>query len=70
MPHRRYLYRRVSERDYDNDAGVLPGAVNLVGLLVMMEIRCYAFASIWCAYAAVVSVIIYFSSAEAGGSGP
>jgi len=32
---------------------------NLIGLLVVMEIRRYAFTSIWCAYAAVVSVIIY-----------
>ena len=39
---------------------VLLGSVNLAGLLVVMEIRRYAFTSIWCAYAAVVSVIIYF----------
>jgi len=34
--------------------------MNLAGLLVVMEIRRYAFTSIWCAYAAVVSIIIYF----------
>jgi hypothetical protein len=36
------------------------GAVNLVGLIVVMLVRRYEFTSIWCAYAAVVSVIIYF----------
>ncbi len=39
---------------------VLLGAVNLAGLLVVMLVRRYAFTSIWCAYAAVVSVIVYF----------
>jgi len=34
--------------------------VNLVGLLVVMMVKRYAFTSVWCAYAAVVSVIIYF----------
>jgi hypothetical protein len=33
--------------------------VNLVGLLVVMQIRRYEFTSLWCFYAAVVSVIIY-----------
>jgi hypothetical protein len=33
---------------------------NLVGLLVVMMVKRYAFTSVWCAYAAVVSVIIYF----------
>ena len=33
---------------------------NLVGLLVVMLVKRYAFTSVWCAYAAVVSVIIYF----------
>ena len=32
---------------------------NLIGLLVVMVVKRYAFTSIWCAYAAVVSVIIY-----------
>ena len=39
---------------------VLLGALNLVGLLIVMLVRRYEFTSIWCAYAAVVSVIIYF----------
>jgi hypothetical protein len=33
---------------------------NLIGLLVVMAVKRYAFTSIWCAYAAVISVIIYF----------
>ena len=32
---------------------------NLIGLLIVMMVKRYAFTSIWCAYAAVVSVIIY-----------
>lgn len=32
---------------------------NLFGLLVVMGVKRYAFTSIWCAYAAAVSVIIY-----------
>lgn len=39
---------------------VLLGWLNLVGLIVVMLIKSYAFTSIWCAYAAVVSVVIYF----------
>ena len=39
---------------------VLLGWLNLVGLLVVMAVKSYAFTSIWCAYAAVVSVVIYF----------
>jgi hypothetical protein len=38
---------------------VLLGSVNLAGLLVVMLVRRYEFTSIWCAYAAVVSIIIY-----------
>jgi hypothetical protein len=34
------------------------GAANLVILLVVMEFKRYAFTSLWCAYAAVASVII------------
>lgn len=34
------------------------GAANLVILLVVMEVKRYAFTSLWCAYAAVASVII------------
>jgi hypothetical protein len=47
---------------------VLFGLANLVILVVVMEVKRYAFTSLWCAYAAVASVIIlaYFwkSSAE------
>ncbi len=39
---------------------VVLGFANLVGLIVVMLIKSYAFTSIWCAYAAIVSVIIYF----------
>jgi hypothetical protein len=34
------------------------GAANLVILLVTMAVKRYAFTSVWCAYAAVASVII------------
>jgi hypothetical protein len=58
---------------------VLLGWANLAGLLTVMLVKRYAFTSVWCAYAAVVSVIIYFffrrsrglrpkSVAPAGGS--
>ncbi len=36
------------------------GSLNLVGLLVVMIVKSYAFTSLWCAYAAVVSIIIYW----------
>jgi hypothetical protein len=39
---------------------VIFGWANLVILLVVMEIKRYAFTSLWCAYAAVASVIILF----------
>lgn len=39
---------------------ILLGWLNLVGLIVVMLIKSYAFTSVWCAYAAVVSVVIYF----------
>jgi hypothetical protein len=32
----------------------------MVGLIIVMLIMSYAFTSVWCAYAAVVSVVIYF----------
>lgn len=35
------------------------GAVNLAGVLLVIWIKQYAFTSVWCAYAAVVSVLIY-----------
>jgi hypothetical protein len=37
---------------------VVFGAANLTILLVVMEVKRYAFTSLWCAYAAVASVII------------
>jgi hypothetical protein len=37
---------------------VVFGATNLAILLVVMEFKRYAFTSLWCAYAAVASVII------------
>ncbi len=37
------------------------GAANLSGLLVVMAVKRYAFTSVWCAYAAVVSVLIWFA---------
>lgn len=39
-------------------AMVIFGAANLLILLVVMAIRRYAFTSLWCAYAAIASVII------------
>ena len=39
---------------------VVLGAANLFGLLVVMVVMRYAFTSMWCAYAAIVSVLIYF----------
>ncbi|MGA7686023.1 MAG: DUF6629 family protein [Terriglobales bacterium] len=46
---------------------VLFGAANLAILLVVMAVKRYAFTSLWCAYAAVASVIIlayFWKSAE------
>ena len=39
---------------------MLLGAVNLAGVLLTIWVKQYAFTSVWCAYAAVVSVLIYF----------
>jgi len=36
------------------------GWANFIGLLVVSVVKHYAFTSVWCAYAAAVSVIIYF----------
>ena len=46
---------------------VIFGAANLAILLVVMEVKRYAFTSLWCAYAAVASVIIlaYFWKSHA-----
>ena len=43
------------------------GAANLAILLVVMEVKRYAFTSLWCAYAAIASVIIlayFWTSSE------
>ncbi|HMH12497.1 MAG TPA: DUF6629 family protein [Edaphobacter sp.] len=37
---------------------VIFGVANVVILLVVMEVKRYAFTSLWCAYAAVASLII------------
>jgi hypothetical protein len=46
---------------------VVFGAANLAILLVVMEVKRYAFTSLWCAYAAIASVIIlgYFWKSNA-----
>lgn len=46
---------------------VIFGAANLVILLVVMAVKSYAFTSVWCAYAAVASVIVlvYFWKSHA-----
>lgn len=36
------------------------GIANVVGLTIVMLVMRYAFTSIWCAYAAAISVLIYF----------
>ena len=38
---------------------VLLGAVNLAGVLLTIWVKDYAFTSVWCAYAAIVSVLVY-----------
>ncbi len=46
---------------------IIFGVANLVILLAVMEVKRYAFTSLWCAYAAVASVIIlaYFWKSHA-----
>jgi hypothetical protein len=39
---------------------VLLAWLNLAGLITVIIVRRYEFTSIWCAYAAVVSVVIYY----------
>jgi hypothetical protein len=39
---------------------VVLGILNIIGLIVIVLIKAYAFTSLWCAYAAAISVIIYF----------
>lgn len=36
------------------------GIANLIGLIIVTIVMAYAFTSIWCAYAAVISVLVYF----------
>jgi hypothetical protein len=45
---------------------VLFGVANLIALLATMAVKRYAFTSVWCAYAAVASIIIlaYFWNSE------
>jgi hypothetical protein len=47
---------------------VIFGAANLTILLVVMEVKRYAFTSLWCAYAAIASLIIlvYFWRSSSG----
>ncbi len=49
---------------------ILFGAANLAILLVVMEVKRYAFTSLWCAYAAVASVIILAYFWKSHGSRP
>jgi hypothetical protein len=46
------------------------GCLNVVGLIVVMLVRSYAFTSIWCAYAALVSVVLYFFFRRSRGERP
>jgi hypothetical protein len=39
---------------------IIFGWANLIGLTVVAIVMSYAFTSVWCAYAAVVSMIVYF----------
>jgi hypothetical protein len=39
---------------------IIFGFANLIGLIIVAVVMSYAFTSIWCAYAAVISVIVYF----------
>lgn len=38
---------------------VIFGALNLLGLIVVILVKQYAFTSVWCAYAAITSLFIY-----------
>jgi hypothetical protein len=49
---------------------VIFGAANLAILLIVMEVKRYAFTSLWCAYAAVASVIILAYFWKSHGSRP
>jgi hypothetical protein len=49
---------------------VLLAWLNLVGLLVVMVVKRYEFTSLWCAYAAAVSVVVYFFFRRSRGDRP
>jgi hypothetical protein len=49
---------------------IIFGVANLAILLIVMEVRRYAFTSLWCAYAAVASVIILAYFWKSHGSRP
>jgi len=49
---------------------IIFGAANLAILLVVMEVKRYAFTSLWCAYAAIASVIILAYFWRSHGSRP
>jgi hypothetical protein len=51
-------------------AMIIFGAANLMILLVVMEFKRYAFTSLWCAYAAVASLIILFYFWRSSGARP
>jgi hypothetical protein len=36
------------------------GWLNFAGLIVVMLVKRYEFTSLWCAYAALVSILIYY----------
>jgi hypothetical protein len=49
---------------------ILFGAANLTILLIVMEVKRYAFTSLWCAYAAVASLIVLVYFWKSSGSRP
>jgi hypothetical protein len=51
-------------------AMIIFGAVNLMILLIVMEFKRYAFTSLWCAYAAVASLIILVYFWRSSGARP
>jgi hypothetical protein len=46
------------------------GVLNIIGLAAVIAWKTYAFTSLWCAYAAAISVIIYFFFRESRGRRP
>jgi hypothetical protein len=43
------------------------GAINLIVLIIVQIVREYAFASVWCFYAAIMSAMIYWHFRKSGG---